>query len=115
MQLLARRETQFRMLAQVLVERRRAALLRAGNDEAHLVSARHQSYEPVGLATAALWEAVLAAGRAAVPVHCKRPATTECPQVKTSPDEERSTFAILYADPYKFGNCLPRESYLLSR
>src|SRR5207244_11898145 len=39
---------------------------------------------PVGLAVAyateALWEAVLGAGRAAVPVHCQRPATTECPQ-----------------------------------
>src|SRR5439155_18365478 len=41
-QLLALRETQLRMLAQVLVERRRAALLRAGYDEAHLVGTWHQ-------------------------------------------------------------------------
>src|SRR5437660_8330988 len=47
-------------------------------------SARAPPQEPVGLtvahATAALWEAVLGAGRAAVHVHCKRPATTECAQ-----------------------------------
>ena len=41
MQLFALRETELRMLAEVVVERRRAALLRASHDEADLVGRRH--------------------------------------------------------------------------